>query len=125
MDRPASASMAAHWATSRSTSWRSSSWLAPSAAVRTMRPWPFGRTSSTIRRSRLRSLSSSRLEMPKAEEFGTMTTKRPGSETSWVSRAPLAPIGFFVTWQKMVWPGRSICSIRGDALLAVSTSSRS
>ena len=34
--------MAAHCATSRSTSWRSSSWLAPSAAVRTMRPWPGG-----------------------------------------------------------------------------------
>ena len=67
-----------------------------------MRPWPLGRTSSTIRRRRLRSASSSRLEIPKAVELGTMTTKRPGSDTSWVRRAPLAPIGFFVTWQKMV-----------------------
>ena len=42
-----------------------------------------------------------------------MTTKRPGSDTSWVSRAPLAPIGFFVTWHRMVCPARSICSMRG------------
>ena len=33
------------------------------------------------------------------------TTNRPGSETSWVSRAPLAPIGFLVTWQTIVWRG--------------------
>ncbi len=58
-----------------------------------------------------------------------MTTNRPGRETSWVSRAPLAPMGFFVTWHKMVWPARSICSIRGDPPPppppVVSTSSRS
>ncbi len=63
--------------------------------------------------------------MPKADELGTMTTKRPGSETSWVRRAPLAPMGFFVTWQRMVWPARSICSIRGEPPDDVSTSSRS
>ncbi len=63
--------------------------------------------------------------MPKAEEFGTMTTKRPGSDTSWVRRAPLAPMGFFVTWHRITWPGRSISSMRGDALFAVSTSSTS
>ena len=39
------------------------------------------------------------------------TTKRPGSDTSWVRRAPLAPIGFFVTWQMIVCLARSICSI--------------
>ena len=38
--------------------------LAPSAAVRTMSPWFSGRTSSRIRRNRLRSSSDSRLEMP-------------------------------------------------------------
>jgi hypothetical protein len=31
------------------------------------------------------------------------TTNRPGSETSWVRRAPLWAIGFLVTWQRMVW----------------------
>ena len=51
--------------------------LAPAAAVRTISPCPSGRTASTIRRSRLRSLSSSRLEMPYAELFGTSTTNRP------------------------------------------------
>ncbi len=60
--------------------------------------------------------------MPYAVLFGTSTTNRPGSETSWVSRAPLAPMGFLVTWQRMVWPGRSSCSILGWAL-DVSTSS--
>ncbi len=54
-----------------------------------------------------------------------MTTNRPGSDTSWVRRAPLAPIGFFVTWHKMTWPGRNISSMRAEALLAVSTSSTS
>ena len=57
--------------------------------------------------------------MPEAFEFGTSTTKRPGSETSSVRRAPFRPIGFFVTWQTIVWPGRSRCSIRvapGSAL---------
>ena len=46
-------------------------------------------------------------------EFGISTTNRPGRDTSWVSRAPLAPIGFFVTWQMMVWRALSICSMRG------------
>jgi len=39
-------------------------------------------------------------------DSGTNTTKRPGIDTSWVSRAPFIPIGFFVTWQTIVWPGR-------------------
>ena len=34
--------------------------------------------------------------------LGMSTTKRPGSDTSWVRRAPLAPIGFLVTWQTIV-----------------------
>ena len=51
--------------------------------------------------------------MPKAVLLGTRTTNRPGMETSWVSRAPLAPMGFLVTWHRMVWPGLSSCSIRG------------
>ena len=50
--------------------------------------------------------------MPKVAELGTSTAKRPGSETSWVRRAPLAPMGFLVTWQMIVWPGRSISSMR-------------
>jgi hypothetical protein len=44
------------------------------------------------------------LEIPKAVELGTSTTNRPGSDTSWVRRAPLAPMGFLVTWHRMVWP---------------------
>ena len=39
------------------------------------------------------------------------TTNRPGSDTSWVRRAPFAPIGFFVTWQMIVCLALSICSI--------------
>jgi len=66
-----------------------------------------------MRRRRRRSLSLRRFEIPNAEELGTSTAKRPGRETSWVRRAPLAPIGFFVTWHKMTWPGRSTCSMRG------------
>ncbi len=41
------------------------------------------------------------------------TTKRPGRETSCVRRAPLAPIGFFVTWQMIVCLALRICSILG------------
>ena len=33
--------------------------------------------------------------------LGMSTTNRPGSDTSWVRRAPLGPIGFLVTWQRM------------------------
>ena len=51
--------------------------------------------------------------------LGTSTTNRPGSETSWVSRAPLAPMGFLVTWQRMVWRAFRICSIRRSAALLV------
>ena len=40
------------------------------------------------------------------------TTNRPGSDTSWVRRAPLAPIGFLVTWQMIVCLAFSICSMR-------------
>ena len=76
-----------------------------------------------MRRSRRRSVSPRRFEIPKALEFGTSTTNRPGSETSWVSRAPFAPIGFFVTWQTMVWPALSICSIRIEGLERVDSTS--
>ncbi len=112
MDREARDSISVQVATSESTSRRSSSAETPSAAVRTMSPWPVGRISSVILRSLRRSVSPRRFEIPNALEFGTRTTKRPGMETSWVSRAPLAPIGFFVTWQTIVWPALSICSIR-------------
>ena len=61
--------------------------------------------------------------MPKAEELGTITTNRPGNETSCVRRAPLAPIGFFVTWHTISWPGFSICSMRSEEPEVVSTSS--
>ena len=105
----------------------SSSAEAPSAAVRTIRPCPAGFTSSMMRRRRRRSLSPRRLEMPKAELLGTSTAKRPGRDTSWVNRAPLAPMGFLVTWHKMVWPALSTSSIRGWAPLGLppSMSSRS
>ena len=76
----------------------SSSSVAPSAAVRTMRPASSGRSLSRIRRRRLRSSSGSRFEMPYVcGWFGTMTTNRPARLTSCVRRAPLWPIGFFVT----------------------------
>ena len=68
-------------------------------------------------------MSPSRFEIPNALEFGTRTAKRPGSETSWVSRAPLAPMGFLVTWHRMVWPALSTSSIRGCWVDPPSTSS--
>ena len=37
-------------------------------------------------------------KIPYVVLLGISTTNLPGSDTSWVSRAPLAPIGFFVTW---------------------------
>ena len=52
--------------------------------------------------------------MPYVSLSGMRTTKRPGKETSCVRRAPLVPIGFFVTWQTMLWPVRSSCSIRAS-----------
>ena len=53
--------------------------------------------------------------MPYVLEFGISTTKRPGSETSCVSRAPLAPIGFFVTWQTISWRARRMSSMRAPS----------
>ena len=47
------------------------------------------------------------------------TTNRPGSDTSWVRRAPLAPIGFLVTWQTMICLALSICSMRGRSAAAL------
>ena len=107
--------MAFHCSSSVSTSRWSSSAETPSAAVRTIIPWPGGFTSSMMRRRRRRSLSPSRLEMPKALLLGTSTAKRPGRETSCVRRAPLAPIGFLVTWHRIVCPALSTSSIRGCA----------
>ena len=50
--------------------------------------------------------------MPYVFEFGINTTNRPGSDTSWVSRAPFAPIGFLVTWLMIIWRARRMSSIR-------------
>ena len=93
---------------------RSSSSVACSAAVRTIRPCSAGLTRSRIARSRLRTSSGSRLEMPYVLEFGIRTTNRPGSDTSCVRRAPLAPIGFLVTWQMMSWRARRMSSMRAS-----------
>ena len=40
-----------------------------------------------------------------------------------MSRAPFAPMGFFVTWHTIICPGFSICSIRSALELRVSMSS--
>ena len=45
---------------------------------------------------------------------------RPGSETSWVRRAPLWPIGFFVTWQRISCLGLSMSSMRVSGLAGAS-----
>ena len=50
--------------------------------------------------------------MPYVFELGISTTNRPGRETSWVRRAPLAPIGFLVTWLMISCLALSICSMR-------------
>ena len=94
---------------------RNSSSVACSAAVRTIRPCSAGLTRSRMPRSRLRTSSGRRLEMPYVFEFGISTTNRPGSETSCVRRAPLAPIGFLVTWQMMSWRARRMSSIRASS----------
>ena len=47
------------------------------------------------------------------------TTNRPGRETSCVSRAPLAPMGFFVTWQTISCLFFSSCSMRGRSAAAL------
>ncbi len=66
-------SMASHWPRRRSTSARSSSSLAPSAAVRTMTPAPSGTTSLRIFFRRLRSVSGSLRLMPVMPPPGTNT----------------------------------------------------
>ena len=92
----------------------SSSSVAPSAAVRTIRPASPGRKRSSTRRRRLRSSSGRRFEMPYVCGWpGTITTNRPARLTSCVSRAPLCPIGFFVTCTMIAWPLRSTRSMRG------------
>ena len=47
------------------------------------------------------------------------TTKRPGSDTSWVRRAPLWAMGFLVTWQMMVCLGLEDLLDPGLALAAL------
>ena len=75
--RAASASISSHCSSSASR--RAQLVLAtPSAAVRTMTPWPAGRTSSTILRSRRRSSSARRLEMPKRGGVGDEHDESPG-----------------------------------------------
>ena len=112
--RDATFEICSHWARSRSTSRRSSTSVAPSAAVRTINPASGGRRPSSTRRSRLRSSSGRRFEIPYVSGWpGTMTTKRPAKLTSWVRRAPFAPIGFFVTCTSTDWPFFSSRSIRG------------
>ena len=63
-DRDASSEICRHWSCSRARSRASSSAVAPSAAVRTISPAFSGRIPSSTLRSRLRSSSGSRLEMP-------------------------------------------------------------
>ena len=65
------ASMSSQRAVSRSTSARSSSSLAPSAAVRTMTPAFSGTTSLRIFLRRARSVSGSLREMPVMSPSGT------------------------------------------------------
>jgi hypothetical protein len=86
---------------------------APSAAVLTITPWPFGRTAFRIDFSRFRACSESRREMPETSWSGARTRKRPGSETWAVNRAPLPPIGSFVTWTITAWPAFRTFSMRG------------
>ncbi len=73
-------------------------------AVRTMTPPVAGAIFLTIVFSRLRSSSSSRRETPSPSPWGTNTTKRPGSEISVVSRAPLVFIGSLTACTSSVWP---------------------
>ena len=77
---------------------------APSAAVRTMIPPPFGSRFFRISLRRTRSASSSRRETPLPSPFGTYTRNRPGSEISVVSLAPFDFIGSLTAWTRMVCP---------------------
>ena len=86
---------------------------APSAAVRTITPCCFGFTLFRIDFSRLRASSESRREIPETSWSGARTRNRPGSETCAVSRAPLPPIGSFVTCTMTACPDFSTRSMRG------------
>ena len=105
-----------HCLLNRSTSARSSSSEAPSAAVRTMTPAESGTIVLRMALSRARSVSGSLREMPVIWPSGTKTRYRPGSEICEVRRAPLWPIGSLVTWTRTVSPEDSAFSIRLDWL---------
>ena len=107
-----SSSMVCHWRLRRSTSARSSSSEAPSAAVRTMTPASAGMTSRSSFLRRARSVSGSLREIPVTPPAGTYTRKRPASEICDVTRAPLWPMGSLVTCTITVSPGLSASSMR-------------
>ena len=86
---------------------------APSAAVRTITPCSAGFTFFRIVLSFFRSSSGSRRLMPERFWLGANTRNRPGREIWAVRRAPLPPIGSFVTCTMTAWPDFSTCSMRG------------
>ena len=112
MTEDAFLSMASHWATRRSTSAVSCSWVAPSAAVRTMTPAESGTIRLRIFFRRLRSVSGSLREMPVMVPPGTRTRYRPARVIWLVRRAPLWPMGSFVTWTRTVSPLERASSMR-------------
>ena len=84
---------------------------APSAAVRTITPCASGFKLLMMGFRRRRSASGSRRLIPETSEFGARTRKRPGREICAVSRAPLPPIGSFVTCTRTDCPLFSTCSM--------------
>ena len=88
---------------------RSSSSLAPAAAVRTMKPpeaSPFSLSRISFRRRRSPSDSILR-ETPVWLTVGMKTRKRPGSAMCEVMRAPFLAMGSLAIWTRISWPGLS------------------
>ena len=101
-----------HCACRRFTSSRNCASVAPSAAVRTITPESFGTILDSSFFRRARSFSGSLREIPVICPSGTSTKKRPAKVICEVSRAPLCPIGSFVTCTRTVSPDFKACSMR-------------
>ncbi len=100
---------------------RSSSSLAPSAAVRTMKPplaSPFSLRRISFRRRRSASDSILR-ETPVWLTVGMKTRKRPGRAMCEVMRAPFLAMGSLAIWTRISWPGLSRSLMAGRLVVCM------
>ncbi|MNN31871.1 hypothetical protein D3C81_1455730 [compost metagenome] len=97
----------------------SSSSLASSAMVRTMKPPRSSRGTSPCTRARSASRSTSpsmRCEMPICGSWGRYTSVRPAMLICVDSRAPLVPMGSLMTCTIRAWPSNSVFSMASCAV---------